>query len=229
MKEFFSKQIIERPRSGSSEGFHRIRARINYRDQDGLEELSTRQSMRRPYKERFIEKSFRDNLNPLERFIAKNIGRPWNKVKSEVVLTNDDRNVSQRHLLEHFFKDYVEEEVVFFDKEGAYILRWGNKYYPDYYVNYYGILCKNKTRSRYKIPELPWYVRKVNDTTYLVCRDATWFEIILRKEDYLRTKYNWLVPTYGFRKFGEWTCPSKYVIDSIRTLNKKEKKQYGLV
>ena len=46
-------------------------------------------------------KYFSDLLGPLRRFLRKNVGRPWNKVYSEMKESLDDRKVTGRHVFEH--------------------------------------------------------------------------------------------------------------------------------
>jgi hypothetical protein len=49
-----------------------------------LEELPTKRSMRRDYNESWGRKSLNDYLSPLRRYLAKQVGRPWDKVYSEI-------------------------------------------------------------------------------------------------------------------------------------------------
>lgn len=60
------------------------------------EELPEREKMRYGY-----GKTLNDRLTPLKRWIDKQVGRPWDKVYSEVCKFADNRNVRGRHLRQH--------------------------------------------------------------------------------------------------------------------------------
>ena len=45
--------------------------------------------------------SLNENLQPLARYLERQIGRPWDKVYSEIRVVIDGRNPVQRHILEH--------------------------------------------------------------------------------------------------------------------------------
>jgi hypothetical protein len=74
-----------------------------------LEELPSKKGMRRGVKERDGDKSFKDLLSPLRRYLAKQVGRPWNKVYSEMKAGRRLDSVAQRHLLLHV-EDFVAVE-----------------------------------------------------------------------------------------------------------------------
>ena len=46
-------------------------------------------------------KSFGEHLTPLWRFLRKNLGRPWDKVYSEIRSQLDGRSVTGQHVLDH--------------------------------------------------------------------------------------------------------------------------------
>lgn len=46
-------------------------------------------------------KEFADLLNPLERWLRKQVGRPWDKVWSEICSVADARSVQGRHVRQH--------------------------------------------------------------------------------------------------------------------------------
>ncbi len=233
MKNHFSNQLIERPRHRSDEGFHSIRPRLKGKDEEYLDSLPRRQSIRRPYKETGDWKTLSDNLNPLKRFLDSKVGQFWAKVRSEIYTLNDYRNTSQRHLLEHL-NDYVYEEVVRFDKnKRAYVdakSHWGGYYYPDFYVNYYGILCKNNPAPEFR-SKVNNNIKKINNLLYLTNRDGTWFELhLVPAKEYKDPRgyvYTFLYNTQT-NKFGDFKAPHGYLIQNIRTLSKKDKKKYKL-
>ena len=70
------------------------------------------------------DKEFRDHLAPLKRLLRKNVGRPWDKVYSEICEFADRRSVQGFHLLDHV--DYFVERNCWI--EGRKVMsvgRWG--------------------------------------------------------------------------------------------------------
>jgi hypothetical protein len=51
-------------------------------------------------------KSLNENLQPLARYLARQVNRPWNAVYREICAVIDARNAVQRHILQHL-TDYV--------------------------------------------------------------------------------------------------------------------------
>jgi hypothetical protein len=61
-------------------------------------------------------KFFNEHLGPLRRFLASNVGRPWDKVYSEICKHVDRGNVVQKHILTHLF-EYVVVHTVMIDRQ----------------------------------------------------------------------------------------------------------------
>jgi hypothetical protein len=106
MRADMAKVIVERPRYGS-----RLRgARKGYRKrfcQIALED--------QPKHERIEErgggmKHFNEHLGPLRRYLQGQVGRPWNKVFSEICAHISRDSVVQDHVRDHVW-DYVVAEV----------------------------------------------------------------------------------------------------------------------
>src|SRR5215468_12384362 len=98
-----SKVVIERPRSGHSLPGYKTRLRIRrYDPEKDYEDMPWRVSgSRSKYVRAGETKYFPDFLSPLRRFLRKNVGRPWDKVYSEMRKHLDDRKVTGRHVFEH--------------------------------------------------------------------------------------------------------------------------------
>lgn len=62
------------------------------------------------------DKYFNEHLGPLRRFLDHNVGRPWDKVYSEICRHVDRGNVVQKHILTHLF-EYVVTQVELIDGE----------------------------------------------------------------------------------------------------------------
>jgi len=69
--------------------------RFRHDEDEPLE--SWRPPIRRP--------SFSENLNPLRRFLAKQVGRRWDTVYSEIRAQVDADNAVQYHILQHLYDD----------------------------------------------------------------------------------------------------------------------------
>ena len=61
-------------------------------------------------------KFFNEHLGPLRKFLDANVGRPWDKIYSEICAHINRGNVVQKHILTHLF-DYVVTCTVLIDGE----------------------------------------------------------------------------------------------------------------
>lgn len=123
MREDMDKVLVERPRSGRArvrafEGSRRRRRdRLDPDGESGLQRLG----MRRDVIER---KHFGEHLNPMYRYLRKQVDRPWNKVYGELCSQLDRRSVVQEHLFQHI-KDRVAVDTVWRDGE-VLARRWSD-------------------------------------------------------------------------------------------------------
>ena len=92
MRPDMPKILVERPRPPSR--VPRGRDGRKFRDQSDAAFLPMKAGYRDP-------KSLNENLRPLARYLERQIGRPWDKVYSEMRAVIDGRNPIQRHILEH--------------------------------------------------------------------------------------------------------------------------------
>ena len=106
MRSDMKKVVVERPRWGSRLRNEKFGARLRYVPDHDYDE--------QPKKARGFEsyhngwgKSFTDVLGPLSRFLHSNLGRPWDKVYSEMCASLDKRKVTGRHIFQHL-QDMVE-------------------------------------------------------------------------------------------------------------------------
>ena len=80
-----------------------------------------------------IYRQFSDKLGPAERWLAGNVGRPWNKARSELFKRFDIRTTPGRHIVFDHLLPEVEEPP---------------RRRPDYVVDRSGILRKAKRAKR---------------------------------------------------------------------------------
>lgn len=185
MREDMGKVLVERPRLG------RRRAETwpgkGYRKQLRKYALAgnappAREGIKRAYK--YGTKSFNEHLSPLRRFLDANVGRPWDKIYSEICRHVDRGNVVQKHILTHLF-DYVIVHVVLINGEpcrgGADGWRYGeplrssHSRHQWYVCPKSGLLRKSKyvPHDWRKKPEPPRTV-KLNNKQVCVDRGDHW-------------------------------------------------------
>jgi hypothetical protein len=99
MREDMYKVIVERPRRGKDGDANAARLR---NDLDGPMRLGMRAG--------YGYRSLNENLAPLRRYLRTQIGRPWNKVFSEICAGIDRRNTVQQHIHQHI-RDFIAIEV----------------------------------------------------------------------------------------------------------------------
>jgi hypothetical protein len=111
MRHDMAKVIVERPRVGSSmrgesKGYRRALQRL------GDEGLPSREGMKRRHQGH--PKYLNEHLGPLRRYLDSQVGRPWNKVFSEICAHIDRNSAVQDHVRDHVAQ-YVETHVVVID------------------------------------------------------------------------------------------------------------------
>lgn len=270
MRSDLNKQLCERQRHGSSSDYSEVRhdtqfEKIYTTHDDGaytddytasFVTSGCRESMTSRYARHWNRKQLNENLNPLFGIVRKNVGRPWNKIYSELCSVFDARSVINQHILQHL-NQYVEQEnVIFVDGE----LRFRQKYsginygLKDGYVEYYvdprdGILKHNKWYKSYKHSqrmlknqrdiEALKIKRVIDDSTELHKIEDIWFEVKFLDQQGTSQVTNSLnvnpapsahslvyPPTFDILL--KTNSHAKRVAVSKRTLSKKELKHYKL-
>jgi len=94
MRKDMDKVVTERPRVG---GRSPVKGRAANRS---LEDLPQKESMRKKWVAGGNPKEFSDLINPLRRFLNKQVGKPWDKVYSEIVASLPG-GLSGIHILDH--------------------------------------------------------------------------------------------------------------------------------
>jgi len=94
MREDMAQVIVERPRIRDRGAGRKGRARA-------LEELPSCEGMRRPHLLSRHWKMLNENLNPLRRFLERQVGRPWNKVYGEIADRLRVDSTVQQHVRDH--------------------------------------------------------------------------------------------------------------------------------
>jgi hypothetical protein len=111
MRADMAKVIVERPRYGSR-CKHPPKGERKRRQKLGLDGLPRREGVRRRWGG--LQKGLNEHLGPLRRYLDANVGRPWDKVFSEVCANISRDSAVQDHVRDHV-EDYVERHVILID------------------------------------------------------------------------------------------------------------------
>jgi hypothetical protein len=144
------KVIVERPRRGSRGPYRGVKWEKNAR----LEDLPTKEGIGRRHVVWGRQKELNENLAPLERYLRKQVGRPWDAVYRDICAGLKVTSAVQLHVRQHLW-DYVERYVTIdenrrvFRKPGRW-LRWPDALDPgELYIHPgTGLLAVVKARRR---------------------------------------------------------------------------------
>lgn len=177
-----SKVVVERPRHGHSLRNGKTALRIKqYDDSVEYDDMPKRVSGSRNKHIRssgvYETKSFTDMLGPLRRYLRSNVGRPWDKVYSELAQHLDKRKTTGIHIFDH-----VKWEV----EQNCFLGSDGKVY-----------------RLRYRRAELVVGLY-VHPRTGLLCwsdRKSIWHQTLAAKRAERSRKSDWRVPIRGDRHY----------------------------
>ena len=93
MREDMSRVIVERPRLGGDRG--RKGRSVSSDD------LPKQEGMRRKHVLSGDCKVLNENLSPLRRYLERQVGRPWNKIYSEIARYLRADSTVQQHVRDH--------------------------------------------------------------------------------------------------------------------------------
>ena len=184
MRNDMYKVIVERPRRWKGGDADAVRLRD---DLDGRMHLG----MRVGYAGRFLN----ENLAPLRRYLLAQVGRPWDKVFSEISAGIDRRNTVQQHIYQHI-DDFIAIHVGLRDGQPIDLGRGGlfsnhsGELSQELYVDpRTGLIRINKQyrawarkideKRRQEQAQLVARRRILNDRTVLLRLDDLWFEVTL--------------------------------------------------
>ncbi|MEO1661985.1 MAG: hypothetical protein AAFR51_13420 [Pseudomonadota bacterium] len=100
MREDMFKVIVERPRWGSR---HAVKSKLRYDKVPGRKRATGR---RMALENAGWTKSLNENLAPLKRYLHKQVGRPWDKVYSEISAHLDANSTVKQHVRDHL-RDFI--------------------------------------------------------------------------------------------------------------------------
>ena len=125
MRKDMAKVVTETPRRGHGNSSHKWGRPLG-KDEYGLDDHgASRAPVARRRQYGWNAKEFSDRLGPLRRYLRKQVGRPWDKIWSEITRTLDSRSLTGQHIFDHIRWE-VEQDVWFGDDGRLYRKpRWG--------------------------------------------------------------------------------------------------------
>lgn len=123
MRSDIGKLVTERERSGSSNPSLKTGLSIAWKGHEAEYDYDRMASM--SWNRLWQRKEFTDVLSPIYRWLDQQVGRPWNKVYSELCKNLDKRKVTHKHVLDHAFQHverhtYLGVDGQFYSRETAY-------------------------------------------------------------------------------------------------------------
>ena len=125
MREDIFKVIVERPRWGSR---HAVRSKLRYDKAPGRKHVTGRRMV---LENAGWTKCLNENLAPLKRYLNKQVGRPWDKVYSEISEHLDTSSTVKQHVRDHL-TDFILVDVTV-ARDGSFMAsnHWGRPQAPD--------------------------------------------------------------------------------------------------
>lgn len=203
MRPDMAKVVTERPRRGHANKSLKTGGRIGKDHHDDDDHGASVHPVSAHRQHGWNAKEFSDLLGPLRGYLKKQVGRPWNKIYSELSKTLDKRSLAGLHIWGH-----ITSEVEITPRNWRYYRS------SDFFVNAAGILCyKPYKRPRYRKREDP-NLKKLPDGTELQRFDGIWYEVLAK------------VPVLNYQtRTGTWV---KDFSIAKRQLNRRELRQHEL-
>jgi len=123
-----------------------------------------------------------ENLAPLDRFLKRRVGRPWDRVHAEISAQLSVRSAVQKHVLDHL-RQMVELNPLFLDGRPHFPEASGGKHRPLGSGGFYvcprtGLLCVvDEPRRRRRRPRMNRDIRTLDDHRQAHRIDGLWYEI----------------------------------------------------
>ena len=138
MRSDMAKVVTERPRRGHGNPSKKWGRRLRRNQYDAEDHGPNRAPTARRNQYGWNAKEFSDLLGPLRRYLRKQVGRPWDKVWSEITRNLDSRSLTGQHIFDHI-KWEVAQHVLLRQDGSLYRARWseivpvsGSVRSPDY-------------------------------------------------------------------------------------------------
>ena len=124
MRDDMAKVVTERPRRGHGNKSKKTTGLpIRHYDPDADYDEPVRLPIARRRQYGWDAKDFSDLINPLKRFLRSCIGRPWNKVHSELSQKLDRRGVNGSHIWNHVMQEIETDCYIVYTNNRKYMFR----------------------------------------------------------------------------------------------------------
>lgn len=118
MRKDMDKLIVERPRYKSWDKSGKKKTNPKNKSYEELDEMPRHEGIKK--QRRGGTKELNEFLAPLERFLRKQVGRPWNKVYSEIRANINMNSAVQFHIMQHVW-DFVLKDT-FWDEKNKQVM-----------------------------------------------------------------------------------------------------------
>lgn len=150
MRNDMAKVVTERPRRGHSEPSKKWGRRLSKAEYVLDDHGASRAPIARRRQYGSNWKEFSDLLGPLRRYLRAQVGRPWDKIWSEITQTLDSRSLTGQHIFDHIRWEVEQEAWIGDDGRLYHKRRWGSiELLTGLFVHpVSGILCYKSERPR---------------------------------------------------------------------------------
>ena len=147
MRDDIAKKLCERPRYGGGGKYNLKAARRAGKNPNNWNDLPKKESMRRVNIKNWNAKYLNEYFPPLLGFLKKNVGRPWNKVFSEICQNLNPSSTVHKHVFDHLLRDFVETKPIWKDGSNIPYNEYGSEI-SWYYVDRHGFLRDNSVKRK---------------------------------------------------------------------------------
>jgi len=239
MRKDMAKVVVECPRLN-----HYAESNVKGRKLD-FDDMPYCEGMKAGRRRGWNRKSFSENLNPLRRYLERQVGRLWNDVFSEICENINPNSTVQQHVRSHIF-NFVEINT-YRGNDGNVHAEGTRYFFHDLYVDPDDGILRGTQRRRHRYPSKPMedYISFGYERAYHRL-SGIWFEVFYTvlpesivveciDEKTGAKHYRRIPPTFGVDVVnGKWSTPSIYshmnrFAHAKRPLTTRELKKAGLV
>ncbi len=123
MRSDMAKVVTERPRRGHGNSSKKWGRRLRKHEYAAEDHGPSRAPIARRHQYGWNAKEFSDLLGPLRRYLRQQVGRPWDKVWSEITRSLDSRSLTGQHIFDHIQSE-VDRHVWLGPDGRLYHTRW---------------------------------------------------------------------------------------------------------
>lgn len=226
MRDDMSKVVTERPRVGHSRPSLKTALRLSKDQFDADDHGSNRHPVSRRRQHGWDAKEFTDVLGPLRKFLHSQLGRPWDKVYSDLSKSLDRRSLTGIHIWNHVKWEVVQNVIL---HDGVWVhseARFGtHAKVRGFYVNPAGILSYQAYKNPDYRKKVDPNVKKINETVELRRINGVWFHVVIEKKVRVE-RYPQISLKTGVTTYKTYTVET--LIEKKRQLGKKELRDLGL-